>query len=244
MKKILSIFTAVLLCFTLCIPVFATDDSLCSVNYTNASEFLFNPNGGDLFNNFKGVMPGDELTQEIVLANQLATRTVTLYLRAEIDEEYKDFLDFIEIEVSLDREGSSERILAKNKASEPGNLARNISIGTYAPGERGLLTVKINVDKAMGNEFKNAVGVIDWIFSAEEGEEPPTEPPTTEPPTEKPSKPTTTPDTGSDDTVGIVFGAIAIVAVIAIGFIVFGKKKKNNNDDEPPFPAEGQYNGD
>lgn len=234
MKKIISLVVAIILCVCIGTTAFAADDSFCSVNYTNASQFIFNPNGGDLFKNFKGVMPGDELSQDIVIANQLATRTVTIYLRAEIDESYKDFLDNVEIEVSLNKHDLGERTLAKNKASEAGNLEKNVCLGTYAPGEQGELKVKIKVDKNMGNEFKNAVGVIEWIFSAEEGEEPTTKKPTPKPPvTEKPSKPTPSPDTGSSDKIGAVLGIVAGIAGLVAIALVFGKKKNSKESDQP-----------
>lgn len=235
MKKIISIVISIILCLSIGITAFAADDTLCSVSYTNASQFIFNPDGGDLFKNFKGVMPGDELTQDVVIANQLATRTVTLYLRAQIDEKYKDFLDYIEIEVTLNKYDSGKKVLTKNKASEPGNLEKNICLGTYAPGEQGKLEVKIKVDKAMGNEFKNAIGVIEWIFSAEEGEELTTKEPITEKPlpTEKPSKPAQSPDTGSSDKIGAILGIVAGLAGLIAVVLVFGKKKKKDDPEEP-----------
>lgn len=249
MKKVLSIISVIILCFAMSIPSFAArgSNSICGVNYTNASQFLFNPEGGDLFSNFKGVMPGDNLKQEIVIANQLATKKVTLYLRAEIDEQYKKFLDCIEIEVTLKKGNDDVKSLAKNKASEPGELAKNVNIGTYAPGEKGLLTVYIRVDKNMGNEFKKAVGVIDWIFSAEEGEEITTEKPTkneptknnptttkpaTEKPTQEPSqkptqKPSPTPNTGSNDKIGPILGITAGVLGITV-LLILNKRKKDS----------------
>lgn len=226
MKKLISLAVAIILCVCVGTAAFAADDSLCSVNYTNASQFVFNPNGGDLFKNFKGVMPGDELSQDIVIANQLATRTVTIYLRAKIDESYKDFLDNIEIEVSLNKHDLGEKVLAKNKASEAGNLEKAVCLGTYAPGEQGELKVKIKVDKSMGNEFKNAKGVIEWIFSAEEGEEPTTEEPITE-------KPTPSPDTGSNDKIGAVLGIVAGLAGLVAIVLIFGKKKDTKTSDQP-----------
>lgn len=91
----------------------------------------------------------------------------------------------------------------------------------------------------MGNEFKNAVGVIEWIFSAEEGEEPTTEEPTTKeltpkpPVTEKPSKPTPSPDTGSNDKIGAVLGIVAGIAGLIAIVLVFGKKKGSRKYDQP-----------
>ncbi len=202
----------------MCIPAFAAEETLCSVNYTNASQFIFNPENGDLFQNFKGVMPGDELSQKIALKNQLSTRDLTLYLRAEVDETYKDFLNYITIKVTLyNEENPNGKILCTNKASEAGALAEAVSLGTYNPGETGSLEVSITMDKLMGNEFKKASGIIEWIFSAEEGEEIIIPPPDI-------------PDTGSDKPiVPIVVGSIAVVALVVC--IVLTKKKKDETSE-------------
>ena len=264
MKKFLSILTVFVICFSMCVPALAAnkkDDTLCTVDYTNASQFLFNPEGGDLFKNFKGVMPGDVLTQNIVISNKQEKRNVTLYLRAEIDKKYKTFLDNIEIEILLTRgENGKPEVLSKNKASEPGALATNVCLGTYKPGENGMLTVNLTVDKKMGNEFKNQTGVIEWIFSAEEGEEQTTKPtqpepttlpttvPTTVPATKGTTVPTTLPlttqepttkppklpDTGSPDIAGVVIPAVLIL--VSLGLIVVLRNKKDstkaNNDED------------
>ena len=66
MKKFISLFIAVLVAIGIAIPAFAADST---VEYNNAREFVFNPEGGDLFQNFKGVMPGDKTEQKIVLKN-------------------------------------------------------------------------------------------------------------------------------------------------------------------------------
>ena len=64
MKRIISIIFAVLICVTAMIPVCAADSV---VEYNNTREFVFNPDSGDLFQNFKGVMPGDNAEQRIVI---------------------------------------------------------------------------------------------------------------------------------------------------------------------------------
>lgn len=254
MKKLLSILAVFVICLSMCVPALAAnkkDDAFCTVDYTNASQFLFNPEGGDLFKNFKGVMPGDVLTQNIVISNKQEKRNVTLYLRAEIDKKYKAFLDNIEIEILLSRgENGKPEVLSKNKASEPGALATNVCLGTYKPGENGMLTVNLTVDKKMGNEFKNQTGVIEWIFSAEEGEEPTTKPtqpepttlpttvPTTVPTTKGTTVPTTLPlstkepttkppklpDTGSRGALSIILPAVCIFVSVALLIVLRDKK--------------------
>lgn len=218
MKKIISILIAFILCFSTCIPAFAAENSICSVTYGNASQFIFNPNDGDLFENFKGVMPGDVLSQKIILSNKLSSKDITLYMRAEVDEKYKDFLDYITIRVELfNNDNKDGKVLAENKASVPGTLEDNTSLGTYSPNESGYLMVTISVDKSMGNEFKKASGIIDWIFSAEEGKEVIVTPPDI-------------PHTGTD---GNWFPFVLLGAsVLAIVITVLTKKKSKPQEEE------------
>lgn len=217
MKKIISVLIAFILCFSMCVPAFAAENSICSVTYGNASQFIFNPNDGDLFENFKGVMPGDVLSQKIILSNKLSSRDVNLYMRAEVDEKYKDFLDYITIRVELfNNDYKDGKVLAENKASVPGALEDNTSLGKYSPNESGYLLVTISVDKSMGNEFKKASGIIDWIFSAEEGKEVIVTPPDI-------------PHTGSDGNwLPFVLLGVSLLAII----ITILTKKKSKPQEE------------
>ena len=69
MKKLLSWALTLLLCLCLSLPALAAGPS---VTYTaKGGEFSFSPGGtetpGDLFTSFKGVMPGDSLTEQITV---------------------------------------------------------------------------------------------------------------------------------------------------------------------------------
>ena len=77
MKKI-SIFLALLMAVLLCGSALAA-----SVSYEGGAEkFVFVPENSDLFENFKGVMPGDVLEQKITVKNN-TDKAVRIYLRAE-----------------------------------------------------------------------------------------------------------------------------------------------------------------
>lgn len=70
----------------LCIPVGAgrAEAAASSVVYDGgARSFVFVPESTDLFGNFKGIMPGDVLEQEIAVGNAQGGVPVKLYLRAE-----------------------------------------------------------------------------------------------------------------------------------------------------------------
>ena len=83
MKKILALLVAFITVFSCAFPVFAADGK---VTYSgDAKNFIFEPGGvlslTDLFPNFKGVMPGDDLTQQITVKNEASVRSV---LRADL----------------------------------------------------------------------------------------------------------------------------------------------------------------
>lgn len=225
MKKFISLFIAVLVAISIAIPAFAADSM---VEYNNAREFVFNPEGGDLFQNFKGVMPGDKKEQRIVVKNTKADYPITLYLRAEVADEYREFLDNIDIVVSYaEAENGTKRQLQSSRASESGNLGIDTKLGTFQPDESGYITVSIYVHPEMNNDFKNCVGKIKWVFVCEEGEKI-TEPDTTVGPGGMIPGYNPSPQTG----VTFIAGGIAICVIVAavVVLIVLNRKKKDEDN--------------
>ncbi len=170
MKKIISaaflflIFVGLSICFP---PKALAINS--TVDYGNAEGFIFNPEDGDLFGNFKGLMPGDEKTQRIAVINTCVDRDVSIYLRAEIGDEYKDFLNNIEITVKQTKNGSV-KTLVHGSAADEGDLKEPVLLGKYKPNEKSEISVEIFIDPETGNDFADRTGIIRWIFSAEEDE--------------------------------------------------------------------------
>lgn len=137
-----------------------------SVTYSSgADKFVFLPNT-DLFQNFKGVMPGDTLKQTITVKNDAANGVkVKLYLRAEpADDKYRGFLS--QMKLTVVQNGQS--VLFASPASEQGGLSSNVYLGTFYSGADIPLTVTLNIPLEMGNEYQSGVGVVNWVFSAEE----------------------------------------------------------------------------
>ena len=93
MKKIISICLALLLAAALCGSAMAA----AAVTYEGGAEkFVFVPGSeysdSDLFENFKGVLPGDTITQTIRVQNA-SDKQVRIYLRAlPVSDIHKDFL--------------------------------------------------------------------------------------------------------------------------------------------------------
>lgn len=203
-KKILSVLLIILILSFNFITAFAADTD---VELNNAYNYIFKLNPReDLFQNFKGIMPGDHKTQLIALQNTESDKNITIYMRAETFEEYKEFLDWMTLKVYKSETPNGEKILlSQNHASEPGKLVTDIKLATMAPGEKVYITVILDVDIKMGNSQALTNGIIRWIFSCEEEEiiDNPTKP-TTEPTTKHtdPSEPTkpTGPTVPSTDT--------------------------------------------
>lgn len=139
-----------------------------SVAYEGGAEkFVFLPGSAtsstDLFEGFKGVMPGDELTQTIMVKNATGS-SVRIYMRAEpVSELHKDFLSQLSI-----------RVECKNKEifdaapSETAQLTNNTLLGTFKKGGSTELSIKLAVPITLGNEYMNSMGIVPWVFVAEE----------------------------------------------------------------------------
>ena len=195
-KKILIIFFSLLLCFSFGFNAFAAP----SITITpGTEEFIFNPTNKDMFEDFKDMMPGDSRTQQIALVNNETDINATIYMRAEVEQKDKDFLRWYKLSVYYSEEANIiGTLLAENVASIEGSLQNDIKLGTIKPGQTAYITVKIESDKQMSNDYKLQSGMIHWIFSCEEEKitetttekptERPTEKPTERPKTEQPSR--------------------------------------------------------
>lgn len=173
-----------------------------------ADKFVFSPANTDMFQNFKGAMPGDLLIQDISVKNDVSNGVkVKIYLRAEPTEEaYKEFLS--QMALTVTQVGDSELFSAP--ADQQGGLATNVCLGTFYSGAEVDLKVALDVPLTLDNEFQNSVGVINWVFSAEELPIEPTDP---------------TPKTGDTSNINIY---IILAAVSITGLLVLWLFKKKS----------------
>lgn len=135
-----------------------------NVTYQGGAEgFVFIPTSGDLFDNFKGVMPGDTIEQKIVLQNVRTDRVVRIYLKGkELGHQEALFLS----EVSLSgRIGSTEIF---NYDAPETDLSTMMLLKALDPGERVDLWVTLAVPLTLGNDFQSQDYTIVWTFLAEE----------------------------------------------------------------------------
>lgn len=146
-----------------------------SVSYEGQSGlFVFSPGSEesptDLFSGFKDVMPGDTLTDQIVVRNNANVNAdVVLYLRlAGTQEDADGFLD--QLTLTIRQNGSSE--LFTGPASDTAQLSDWVSLGTFAHGASVTLDLTLEVPVTLGNEFQDAVGHLTWQFKVEELDRP------------------------------------------------------------------------
>lgn len=161
-------------------------DIVTSVTFTGGDgEFVFDPENTDLFANFKNLLPGETLTQIIEVKNTFGTETgVEIFLRAEdiaqslstpetrilVEKLLREYATII----VTDEDGNviyNGPIWGEpySDAENPDSMRYDISLGIFAAGESKKLTVTLQLDPAMGNEYQELWGLIKWVWTAEPG---------------------------------------------------------------------------
>lgn len=165
MKKLFSILLILLLTAGM-IPAQASRAS--NVTFKGGAEnFVFLPGSvftdTDMFTNFKSVMPGDVITQRIIVKNN-SNMMVRLYLRAEpVEERHSEFLSHLNLQVT-----SKNEHIFDAAASQTAQLTENVPLGVFRSAGTTELVLTLTVPYDLGNEYMLATGIIPWTFTAEE----------------------------------------------------------------------------
>lgn len=173
-----------------------------------AEEFVFLPGSEysetDMFKDFKNVVPGDVITQRILLKNS-TSGWARIYLRVDPpDEHYRNFLSRLNLKVSC-----KDKEIFDAAASETGNLTENFHLGTFRAAGTTELILTLTIPYDLGNEFMGAMGVVPWTFLVEQLPE------------------GWTPETGdSYDLTTWLIAAAMILAAIAYVLIRYRRQKK------------------
>jgi len=247
LKKISILALALVLTMGTTVCSFADESS---VTYEgDADQFVFLPGSGysptDLFTNFKGVMPGDTLTQDIEIKNTTNDEyEVEIFIKAlgasdlvDADgnvvvsqEQSADFLKEMNLTVTPLQGGE----YFDAPADQTGDLTEWVSLGKFYYNADVTLRVNLEVPITMGNDFQQRIGALQWTFKAVEipiPEEPSNISPgdddgdgDKDKDKDKDGKPDSA-KTGDDMNLFMIIG-ICIAALVVILVLVFGRRRR------------------
>ena len=171
MKKFMKRFAALALAVMLLgsIRVLAANPSV--VYSGNSGKFIFSPGSEysptDLFEDFKGVMPGDSLLENIEVHNKANNRVIVkIYMRAlGANEGSEELLSQMKLRVA---QAGIVDPRFEAPADETAQLTDWVLLGTFNPGAATMLDVTLDVPIEMGNDFQNAIGELTWQFRVDE----------------------------------------------------------------------------
>ena len=210
MRKILSILVVLIIMLSIATTAYAAG----YVTYDgNANKFIFAPGSGysptDLFSDFKDVMPGDALTEQILIKNDTSNKVkIKVYMRSLGAQENTD--DFLS-QMNLMVEQTDDSILFAAPADKTAQLTDWVYLGTVYSGGEITLDVTLEVPITMGNDYQNKVGYIDWEFKVEELPVDPSDP-----------KP---PQTGDTSDI-FLYAGLMVFSLAALIILLNGKRKK------------------
>lgn len=216
-KSIVFLFICALL-LSCVMPVFAADGN---VTYSgDAGKFIFAPGSEysptDLFPNFKDVMPGDSITQQIKVKNDASNKVkVKIYMRSlGAHEDSVEFLSQLRLRIEKSEENTMAYMFDA-AANETAQLTDWVCLGTLYSGGEVNLNVILDVPVELDNIYQQQIGYLDWEFMIEEYEIEPTDP---EPP-----------KTGDDFQIWIWLG-LMLMSLLALVILILawkqGDKKK------------------
>ena len=212
-----------LLCLLLLLQLSVSALAAGTVTYDgNAREFIFLPGSvyspEDLFSDFKNVMPGDTITQQIQIRNDESNKVkIKVYMRSlGAQDNTAAFLS----QMNLTVQQKDDSILFAAPANETAQLTDWVYLGTVYSGGEITLDVTLEVPASMGNDYQHALGYVDWQFKIEELPIEPTDP--------------QTPQTGDDFNlwlcVGLMAGSLVAIAVLVLVNIKTKKKAKQMHE--------------
>lgn len=174
MKKVTKKLFIFLTMLSLLMSTAATVFAAGTVTYDgNAKEFIFAPGSDysptDLFENFKNVMPGDSITQQITVKNDSSNGVkIKIYMRSlGAHEDSVDFLSQLHMTVAKS-EYNTMAYMFDAEADQTDGLTDWVPLGILYSGGEVNLDITLEVPVELNNEYQEAIGYLDWQFKVEE----------------------------------------------------------------------------
>ncbi len=176
-RKLFSIALVMTLILALPIKAYAAD-SVITYNGHNLYDFASGSEYSlsDLFDGFKGVMPGDKLTEQITITNTAGCCDyIEVYMRADAHGEnnplstkvaetetvasMSDFLSHLTMTVK-----NGEQVIFQGSPDQTGVLSDYVYLGTLNQYGSLQLYVELEVPIELDNQYANRAGEVDWLF--------------------------------------------------------------------------------
>lgn len=186
-----------------------------------AREYIFAPGSDlsptDLFDELKGVMPGDSLTQKITVKNEASKEVkVNIYLRSlGAREGSEELLSMLNMTVEKS-EDNTMGYMFDATADQTAGLTDWVLLGTLYSGGEVNLEVTLDVPIELGDEYQNAIGYLDWQFRVEEL---PVEPDDPKPPI-----------TGDDSAIFLYVAVISVCVLFVVLLLAFKRRKVSDEE--------------
>lgn len=156
------------------------DEKVTKVDF-EGKRFTFDPNDTDLFANFKNLLPGETRTQIISVKNS-ASFPAEIFLRAEIVDQFKATPETIELINRLLKEYVTIVVTEPDgtvvysgpvwgepllDVNNPQSMRYDFSLGNFLKGENKDLTIQLQVNPLVDNEYQSLWGYIKWVWTAQ-----------------------------------------------------------------------------
>lgn len=210
MKRLITFILTLIFAIAVVLSVSAADGNV--IYSGDSGKFIFEPGSEysptDLFPNFKDVMPGDSISQNITVRNN-ASKSVKISMRAlGAHENSKEFLSQLNLYV----EKVTDTPLFEASADQTAQLTEWKTVGVLSAGGEAELQVVLEVSTSLNNEQQSQIGYLDWEFMVEEIDDGKTQ---------------------TGDNAKIVWGVIGLVAsaVLIIFIVIWRCKRKEKEND-------------
>ncbi len=175
-RRLLCLLVVLATFLGLSVTAYATE---ASVTFTADKIIVFEPGSAytdtDLFDDFKGLMPGDSKEETITIQNESDFDYVKVYMRAVSHDEANALSENVASETTLDAMNdflsqlsmtvyNGTEVIYSASPAETDGLTEAVYLGTLAKGETLSLNAVLNVPITLDNGYMNAIGEVDWEF--------------------------------------------------------------------------------